>query len=75
MQSLDDEALALALRPLVAVVEHLDSPAANASRFGGVAGLDRVIAARAKAGAACKRLMWVPGCQVVGGLDVCRRRG
>ncbi len=61
LQSLDDEALAPLLRPLVAVVEHLDSPAANALRFGGVVGLDKVIAARAKASAACKRLMTVPG--------------
>ena len=51
-QSLDDEALAPLLRPLVAVVEHLDSQAA---------GLDKEIAARAKASAACKRLMSVPG--------------
>ncbi len=52
VQSLDDEALAPLLRPLVAVVEHLDSQ---------VAGLDKVIAARAKASAACKRLVTVPG--------------
>lgn len=51
-QSLDDEALAPLLRPLVAIVEHLDSQ---------VAGLDKAIAARAKASAACKRLMTVPG--------------
>ena len=48
----DDEALAPLLRPLVAAVEHLD---------GQVAGLDKMIAARAKASAACKRLMTVPG--------------
>ena len=40
------------LRPLVAVVEHIDSQ---------VAGLDREIATRAKASTACKRLMTVPG--------------
>ena len=50
-QSLGDEALAPLLRPLVAVVEHIDSQ---------VAGLDKEIAARAKASAACKR-MTVPG--------------
>jgi len=38
--------------PRYAVVEHLDSQ---------VAGLDKVIAARAKASATCKRLMTVPG--------------
>jgi transposase len=52
VRSLDDEALAPLLRPLVAVIEHLD---------GEVVGLDKVIAARAKASAACKRLMTVPG--------------
>jgi transposase len=52
VQSLDDEALAPLLRPLVAVVEHLDSQ---------VAELDKVITARARASAACKRLMTVPG--------------
>ena len=51
-QALDDEALAPLLRPLVAVVEHLD---------GQVAGLDKGIARRAKASPACKRLMSVPG--------------
>ena len=51
-RSMDDEALAPLLRPLVAVAEHLDRQAA---------GLDKVIAARAKASAACKRLMTVPG--------------
>ena len=51
-RSMDDEALAPLLRPLVAVAEHLDREAA---------GLDKVIAARAKASAACKRLMTVPG--------------
>ena len=51
-QSLDDEVLAPLLRPLVAVAEHLDRQ---------VAALDKVIAARAKASAACKRLMQVPG--------------
>lgn len=51
-QSLDDEALAPLLRPLVATAEHLDRQ---------VAGLDKAIAARAKASAACKRLMTVPG--------------
>ena len=49
---LDDEVLAPLLRPLVAVVEHIDSQ---------VAGLDKEIAARAKASTACKRLMTVPG--------------
>lgn len=52
VRSMDDEALAPLLRPLVAVAEHLDRQ---------VAGLDKVIAARAKASAACKRLMTVPG--------------
>lgn len=52
VQSLDDEALAPLLRLLVAIFEHL---------YGQVAGLDKVIAARAKANAACKRLMTVPG--------------
>jgi transposase len=52
VQSLENEALAPLLQPLVAVVEHLDDQ---------VAGLDKVIAARAKASAACKRLMTVPG--------------
>ena len=51
-QSLDDEALAPLLRPLVAAVEHLD---------GQVTGLDKEIARRAKASSACKRLMTVPG--------------
>ena len=51
-QSLDDEALAPLLRPLAAVVEYIDSQ---------VAGLDKEIAARAKASTACKRLMTVPG--------------
>ena len=51
-QALDDEAPAPLLRPLVAVVEHLD---------GQVAGLDKEIARRAKASSACKRLMSVPG--------------
>ncbi len=51
-QSLDDEALAPMLRPLLAVVEHID---------GQVAGLDKEIARRAKASSACKRLMTVPG--------------
>lgn len=51
-QSLDDEALAPLLRPLVTVVEHIDSQ---------VAGLDKEIAARAKASTPCKRLMTVPG--------------
>jgi transposase len=50
--SLDDEALAPLLRPLVAVIDHLDTQ---------VAGLDREIAARAKASTTCKRLMTVPG--------------
>jgi transposase len=49
---LDDQALAPLLRPLVLVVEHIDSQ---------VAGLDKEIAARAKASAACRRLMTVPG--------------
>jgi transposase len=49
---LDDEALAPLLRPLVAVIDHLDTQ---------VAGLDREIAARAKASTTCKRLMTVPG--------------
>ena len=52
IQSLADEALAPLLQPLAAVAEHLDRQ---------VAGLDKVIAARAKASAACKRLMKVPG--------------
>lgn len=52
MQSLDDEALAPMLRPLVVVVEHID---------GQVAGLDKEIARRAKASTACKRLMTVSG--------------
>ncbi len=51
-QTLDDEALAPLLRPLVAVVEHID---------GQVAALDKEIAKRAKASAACKQLMSVPG--------------
>jgi transposase len=51
-QSLEDETLAPLLRPLVAVAEHLDRQ---------VAGLDKVIATRAKTSAACKRLMKVPG--------------
>ena len=51
-QSLDDEALAPPLWPLVAVVEHID---------GQVTGLDKEIARRAKASSACKRLMTVPG--------------
>ena len=51
-QSLEDEALAPLLRPLVTIVEQIDSQ---------VAGLDREIATRAKASAACKRLMTVPG--------------
>ena len=52
VQSLDDEALAPLLRPLVAAVERLD---------GQVAGLDKGIARRAKASSACKRLMTAPG--------------
>jgi len=52
VQSLDDETLAPLLQPLVAVAAHLDSQ---------VAGLDKEIAARAKANTACKRLMTVPG--------------
>ena len=51
-QAMDDEALAALLRPLVAAIEHLD---------GQVAGLDKEIARRAKASAACKRLMTAPG--------------
>jgi transposase len=51
-QSLDDDALAPLLRPLVTIVEQIDHQ---------LAGLDREIAARAKASAACKRLMTVPG--------------
>jgi transposase len=51
-QSLDDEALAPLLRPLAAVVEHIDCQ---------VAGLDKEIAARARASTACRRLMTVPG--------------
>ena len=50
--SLDDEALAPLLRPLVAAVERLD---------GQVAGLDKEIARRAQASSACKRLMTAPG--------------
>jgi transposase len=51
-ESLNDEALAPLLQPLVAVVEHLDCQ---------VAALDKVIAQRAKASTVCKRLMTVPG--------------
>ena len=51
-QSLDEAALASLLRPLVAVAAYLDDQ---------VAGVDKQIAARAKANAACKRLMTVPG--------------
>jgi transposase len=51
-QSLEDEALSPLLRPLVAVVEHIESQ---------VAGLDKEISARAKASTTCKRLMTVPG--------------
>lgn len=51
-RALEDEALAPLLRPLVDVVEHLDRQ---------VAGLDKLIAPRAKASAACRRLMQVPG--------------
>ena len=51
-QSLDDDALAPMLRSLAAIVEQIDHQ---------LAGLDREIAARAKASAACKRLMTVPG--------------
>ena len=51
-ESLNDEALAPLLQPLVAVVEHLDCQ---------VAALDKVIAQRAKASIVCKRLMTVPG--------------
>jgi transposase len=51
-ESFDNEALAPLLRPLVAVVEHLD---------GQVAALDKEIAQRAKASTVCKRLMTVPG--------------
>ena len=51
-QSLDDEALAPLLQPLVAIVDHLDKQ---------VAGLDKVIATRAKAITACKRLITVTG--------------
>ena len=52
VQSLENEALAPLLQPLVTVVEHLDSQ---------VAGLDKTIAARSKASTVCKRLMTVPG--------------
>jgi transposase len=51
-QALENEMLAPILRPLVEVAEHLDRQ---------VVGLDRLIAARAKASTACKRLMQVPG--------------
>ena len=51
-QSLNDEALSPLLRPLAEIVDHIDSR---------VAGLDKEIAARAKASTACKRLMTVPG--------------
>ena len=51
-QSLDDQALAPTLRPLLAMVEHID---------GQVAGLHKESARRAKASSACKRLMTVPG--------------
>ena len=52
VQALEDEVPAPLLRPLVAVAEHLDRQ---------VAGLDKLIAARAKASAAYQRLMQVPG--------------
>lgn len=52
LRSLEDAALAPLLRPLVLVVEHIDRR---------VAELDKEIAARAKASAACRRLMTVPG--------------
>jgi transposase len=51
-RSLEDKELAPLLRPLVAVVEHVDRQ---------VAELDKLIAARAKASAVCKLLMKVPG--------------
>ena len=51
-QAPDDEALAPLLRLLVTIVGQIDSQ---------VAGLDREIAARARASTACKRLMTVPG--------------
>ena len=51
-RSMDDAALAPLLRPLALVVEYIDSQ---------VVALDKEIAARAKASAACKRLMTVPG--------------
>jgi transposase len=51
-RSLEDKQLAPLLRPLVAVVEHVDRQ---------VAELDKLIAARAKASAVCKLLMKVPG--------------
>lgn len=50
--SLEDEALAPLLQPLVTVVEHLECQ---------VAELDKVIATRAKASSVCKLLMKVPG--------------
>ena len=52
VQALKDEVLAPLLRPLLAVVEHLDRQ---------IAGLDKLVAARAKASAVCQRLMQVPG--------------
>jgi transposase len=52
VKSLEDEALAPLLQPLVAVVTQLDIQ---------VAGLDKEIAMRARANPACKRLMQVPG--------------
>jgi transposase len=51
-RALEDPGVGPLLRPLVTVAEHLDHQ---------VAGLDKAIAARAKASAACKRLMRVPG--------------
>lgn len=51
-RSLEDEALAPLLQPLVAVAEHLDQQ---------VAGLDKMIATRAKTSAVCRHLMKVPG--------------
>jgi transposase len=51
-QALGDGTLAPMLRPLVEAAEHLDRQ---------VAGLDKLIAARAKASTARKRLMQVPG--------------
>ena len=61
-ESFDNEALAPLLRPLVAVVEHLD---------GQVAALDKEIAQRAKASTVCKRLDDGAWRWPVGGAGIC----